>query len=72
MKQVKGGDVLCSLEDLGAFLPQEPCFGHHSVGPVPRWWGGDIMALQSSKIPVLAVFSAFPRMILVCSTGHHS
>lgn len=43
-KQAEGEDVLCSLEARGTFLP---CFGHHSMGPVPRWWGGSMLALQS-------------------------
>lgn len=33
---VEGEGVSCSLEGLGAFLPQEPCLGHHGAGPVPR------------------------------------
>lgn len=70
-QQVEGEDVLCSLEDLGAVLPQEEGSAWvTTVWDVGKGHAGT--AEFSSKILALDVFSAFPRMILVCSMGHHS
>lgn len=61
-KQVEGEDVLCSLEELGAFLPQETCFGHHSVGPVSRWWRGPCWHCRAQFLnPYPGCFLCFPQ-----------
>lgn len=53
-ERLEGEGLLCSLEGLGAFLPQEPCFGHHGMGSVPRQWGRDTLALQSTVTKCLS------------------
>lgn len=68
-EEVEGEDVLCSLEDLGAF----PALATTVWGQCPDGGEGHAGTAElGSKIPVLDVFSAFPRMTLVCSMGHHS